>query len=147
MYDVHRRLQLMRRTKAYVQRKGFGQHCRVISQVTTEHLLRAMALHSNNPDVREVLRDENVDVALKRAIGGVLQATASIMGTEGHRSQIRLRGHAAGWHYGTAHLFVTKLRRDYRRLHSGLELAIGSPRHANGGSHACDRGFGSSVAG
>ena len=114
MYDVHRRLQLMRRTKAYVQRKGFGQHCRVISQVTTEHLLRAMALHSNNPDVREVLRDENVDVALKRAIGGVLQATASIMGTEGHRSQIRLRGHAAGWHYGTAHLFVTPNLADVR---------------------------------
>ena len=33
---------------------------------------------------------------------------------EGHRSQIRLRGHAAGWHYGSAHLFVTPNIADMR---------------------------------
>ena len=51
-----------------------------------------MALHGDNADLRELLRDPQVDVALKRALGRVLQATSSIM----HRSQIRLRGHAAG---------------------------------------------------
>jgi hypothetical protein len=43
MYDVHRRLHLMRATKAHVMRRGFGKHCRVISEVSTEQLLKAMA--------------------------------------------------------------------------------------------------------
>ena len=114
MYDVHRRLHLMRATKAHVMRRGFGKHCRVISEVSTEQLLKAMALHGDNADVRELLRDPNIDASLKRALGGVLQATSSIIGMEGHRSQIRLRGHAAGWHYGSAHLFVTPNLADIR---------------------------------
>ena len=114
MYDVHRRLHLMRATKAHVMRRGFGKHCRVISEVSTEQLLKAMALHGENADVRELLRDPNIDASLKRALGGVLQATSSIVGMEGHRSQIRLRGHAAGWHYGSAHLFVTPNLADVR---------------------------------
>ena len=95
-------------------RRGFGKHCRVISEVNTDQLLKAMALHGDNADLRELLRDPQVDVALKRALGGVLQATSSIIGMEGHRSQIRLRGHAAGWHYGSAHLFVTPNIADMR---------------------------------
>lgn len=114
MYDVQRRLQLMRSTKGHVMRRGFGKHCRVISEVNTDHLLKAMALHGDNADLRELLRDPAVDVALKRALGGVLQATSSIIGMEGHRSQIRLLGHAAGWHYGSAHLFVTPNIADVR---------------------------------
>lgn len=95
-------------------RRGFGKHCRVISEVNTDQLLKAMALHGDNADLRDLLRDPQVDVALKRALGGVLQATSSIIGMEGHRSQIRLRGHAAGWHYGSAHLFVTPNIADMR---------------------------------
>ena len=86
----------------------------MISEVSTEQLLKAMALHGENADVRELLRDPNIDASLKRALGGVLQATSSIVGMEGHRSQIRLRGHAAGWHYGSAHLFVTPNLADVR---------------------------------
>ena len=37
-----------------------------------------------------------------------------IIGMEGHRSQIRHRGHAAGWHYGNATLFVTPNLADSR---------------------------------
>ena len=95
-------------------RRGFGRHCRVISEVNTDQLLKAMALHGDNADLRELLQDPQVDVSLKRALGGVLQATSSIIGMEGHRSQIRLRGHAAGWHYGSAHLFVTPNIADMR---------------------------------
>ena len=95
-------------------RRGFGKHCRVISEVSTEQLLKAMALHGDNADVRELLRDPNIDASLKRALGGVLQATSSIIGMEGHRSQIRLRGHAARWHYGSAHLLVTPNLADIR---------------------------------
>ena len=95
-------------------RRGFGKHCRVISEVNTDQLLKAMTLHGDNADLRDLLRDPQVDVALKRALGGVLQATSSIIGMEGHRSQIRLRGHAAGWHYGSAHLFVTPNIADMR---------------------------------
>ena len=114
MYDVDRRLHLMRTTKGHVMRRGFDKHCKVISQVSTEKLLQAMALHGENADIRELLRDPKVDVSLKRALGGVLQATSSIVGMEGHRSQIRLRGHAAGWHYGSAHVFVTPNLADVR---------------------------------
>ena len=67
-------------------RRGFGKHCRVISEVNTDQLLKAMALHGDNADLRELLRDPQVDVALKRALGGVLQATSSIIGIEGHRN-------------------------------------------------------------
>ena len=129
MYDVHRRLHLMRATKAHVMRRGFGKHCRVISEVSTEQLLQAMALHGDNSDLRELLRDPQIDVSLKRALGGVLQATSSIIGMEGHRSQIRLRGHAAGWHYGSAHLFVTPNLADIRSpllLQLHLQSTVGT---------------------
>ena len=53
MYDVQRRLHLMRATKAHVMRRGFGRHCRVISEVHTDQLLKAMALHGDNADLRE----------------------------------------------------------------------------------------------
>ena len=114
MYDVSRRLHLMRATKAHVQRRGFGKHCKLIASVSVEHLLKAMALHGESADVRKLLQDDAVDLPLKRALGGVLQATASIIGMEGHRSQIRFRSHAAGWHYGTPHLFVTPNLADVR---------------------------------
>ena len=107
MYCVQRRLHLLRATKAHVMRRGFGRHCRVISEVHTDQLLKAMALRGDNADLRELMRDPAVDVSLKRALGGVLQATSNIIGMEGHRSQIRLLGHAAAWRYGSAHLFVT----------------------------------------
>ena len=94
MYDVQRRLTLMRTSKAYVKRSGFGRHCSVIASVTSEHLLKAMALHGEKADIRELLRSPDVDVPLKRALGSVLQASSNVLGTEGHRSQIRLRGHA-----------------------------------------------------
>ena len=124
MYDVNRRLQLMRATKGYVKRSGFGKHCRVISGVSSEQILRAMALKGENADIRELLRSSEVDPALKKALAGVLQATSMIVGSEGHRSQIRLRGHAAGWHYGTAHVFCTPNLADGRaslllQLHCG----------------------------
>ena len=124
MYDVNRRLQLMRATKGYVKRSGFGKHCRVISGVSSEQILRAMALKGENADIRELLQSSEVDPALKKALAGVLQATSMIVGSEGHRSQIRLRGHAAGWHYGTAHVFCTPNLADGRaslllQLHCG----------------------------
>ncbi|CAK9081626.1 unnamed protein product [Durusdinium trenchii] len=114
MYDVQRRLELMKSTKAYVQRRGFAKHLNLIANVSTEDLLKAMALHGEAADIRTLMQDANVDPALKRALGGVLQSTANIIGLEGHRSQIRLRGHAAGWHYGNAHLFVTPNLADVR---------------------------------
>eukprot|EP00434_Breviolum_minutum_P042861 symbB.v1.2.038169.t2/scaffold5856.1/size23381/1 len=108
----------------YVKRSGFGKHCRVISGVSSEQILRAMALKGENADIRELLRSSEVDPALKKALAGVLQATSMIVGSEGHRSQIRLRGHAAGWHYGTAHVFCTPNLADGRaslllQLHCG----------------------------
>ena len=72
-----------------------------------------LALHGESADVRKLLQDDAVDLPLKRALGGVLQATASIIGME-DRSQIRFRSHAAGWHYGTPHLFVTPNLADVR---------------------------------
>lgn len=63
-----------------------------------------MALHGEAADIRTLMRDAEVDPALKKALSSLLQSTANIVGLEGHRSQIRLRGHAAGWHYGNAHL-------------------------------------------
>ena len=114
MYDTNRRLSLMRTSKAYVKRSGFSRHCAMIASVSTEQLLKAMALHGEKADIRELLRSPDVDVSLKRALGGVLQASASVLGTEGHRSQIRLRGHAAGWHYGNAHVFMTPNLADSR---------------------------------
>ena len=113
MYDVNRRLSLMRTSKACVKRSGFGRHCSVIASVSAEQLLRAMAIHGEKADIRELLRSSEVDVSLKRALGSVLQASSSVLGTE-HRSQIRLRGHAAGWHYGNSHLFVTPNLADSR---------------------------------
>ena len=114
MYDISCRLGLMRSSKAYVKRGGFSRHCSVIASVQTEHLLKAMALHGERADIRELIRSPDVDVSLKKALASVLAASANILGTEGHRSQIRLRGHAAGWHYGTTHLFATPNLADSR---------------------------------
>ncbi|CAK9076369.1 unnamed protein product [Durusdinium trenchii] len=66
MYDVQRRLTLMRTSKAYVKRSGFGRHCSVIASVTSEHLLKAMALHGEKADIRELLRSPDVDVGGSR---------------------------------------------------------------------------------
>ena len=117
----------MRTSKAYVKRSGFGRHCSVIASVTSEHLLKAMALHGEKADIRELLRSPDVDVPLKRALGSVLQASSNVLGTEGHRSQIRLRGHAAGWHYGPSRIFVTPNLADSR---ASLLLQL----HLQGGS-------------
>lgn len=86
------------------------QHLNHIADVKAEQLLKAMALHGEAADIR--MKDGKVDVALKRA--RVLQSTANIVGIEGRRSQIRLRGHAAGWHYGSAQLFATPNLADVR---------------------------------
>ena len=53
------------------------------------------------------MRDPAVDVSLKRALGGVIQATSNIIGMEGHRSQIRLLGRAAAWHYEMFFILIT----------------------------------------
>lgn len=115
-YDVQRRLQLLKHSKAHVRRKGFSDHCRMIADVEPEMLLKAIALKGEKADIRDVMRDPDVDPKLKRALGDVLIATGNIIGMEGHRSQIRNRGHAAGWHYGNATLFVTPNLADARAV-------------------------------
>ena len=99
-----------------MQRRGFSEHCRIIASVEPEMLLKAIALKGEKADLREVMRDPAVDAKLKHALGDVLITTSDIIGMEGHRSQIRHRGHAAGWHYGdgNATLFVTPNLADSR---------------------------------
>eukprot|EP00434_Breviolum_minutum_P028084 symbB.v1.2.024842.t1/scaffold2378.1/size80641/1 len=46
--------------------------------------------------------------------GEAVEGAETLLGREGHRSQIRHRGHAAGWHYGNATLFVTPNLADTR---------------------------------
>ena len=112
--DVQRRLQLLQKSKAHVQRRGFSEHCRIIAGVEPEMLLKVIALQGEKADLREVMRDPAVDAKLKQALGDVMITTSDIIGMEGHRSQIRHRGHAAGWHYGNATLFVTPNLADTR---------------------------------
>ena len=97
-----------------MQRRGFSEHCRIIAGVEPEMLLKAIALKGEKADLREVMRDPAVDAKLKQALGDVMITTSDIIGMEGHRSQIRHRGHAAGWHYGNATLFVTPNLADTR---------------------------------
>ncbi len=113
-YDVQRRLQLLQKSKAHVRRRGFSEHCRIIASVEPDMLLKAIALKGEKADLREVMRDPAVDAKLKQALGDVMITTSDIIGMEGHRSQIRHRGHAAGWHYGNATLFVTPNLADTR---------------------------------
>ena len=77
-------------------------------------LLEAMALHGEKAHRREVMSDARLCGELKRALAAVLQSSSSILDTEGHRSQIRLRGHASSWHFGSAHLFITPNLADSR---------------------------------
>ena len=91
----------------------------MIADVEPEMLLKAIALKGEKADIRDVMRDPDVDPKLKRALGDVLIATGNIIGMEGHRSQIRNRGHAAGWHYGNATLFVTPNLADARAVLRG----------------------------
>ena len=109
---MQRRLQLLKYSKAHVQRRGFSEHCRMIADVEPEMLLKAIALKGEKADIRDVMRDPDADPKLKKALGDVLIATGNIIGMEGHRFQIRNRGHAAGWHYGNATLFVTCVQWD-----------------------------------
>ena len=97
-----------------MQRRGFSEHCRIIAGVEPEMLLKAIALKGEKADLREVMRDPAVDAKLKQALGDVMITTSDIIGMEGYRSQIRHRGHAAGWHYGNATLFVTPNLADTR---------------------------------
>ena len=97
-----------------MQRRGFSEHCRIIAGVEPEMLLKAIALKGEKADLREVMRDPAVDAKLKQALGDVMITASDIIGMEGHRSQIRHRGHAAGWHYGNATLFVTPNLTDTR---------------------------------
>ena len=96
MYDVNRRLALTRATKVY------------------HSPLEAMAVHDEKAHRREVMSDTRLRGKLKQALAAVLQSSSSILGTEGHRSQIRLRGHASSWNFGSAHLFITPNLADSR---------------------------------
>ena len=97
-----------------MQRRGFSEHCRIIAGIEPEMLLKAIALKGEKADLREVMRDPAVDAKLKQALGDVMITTNDIIGIAGHRSQIRHRGHAAGWRYGNATLFVTPNLADTR---------------------------------
>ncbi|CAE7234073.1 unnamed protein product [Symbiodinium microadriaticum] len=126
-YDVQRRLQLLRKSKAHVQRKGFSEHCNVIASVEPEALLKAIALKGEKADIRAIMQSPEVDSALKRALGDVLITTGDIVGMDGHRSQLRHRGHAAGWHFGSSTLFVTPNLADTR---ASLLLQLNSKAYA-----------------
>ena len=63
-YDVQRRLQLLKHSKAHVRRKGFSDHCRMIADVEPEMLLKAIALKGEKADIRDVMRDPDVDPKL-----------------------------------------------------------------------------------
>ena len=128
-YDVQRRLQLLRKSKAHVQRKGYSEHCNVIASVEPEALLKAIALKGEKADIRAIMQSPEVDPALKRALGDVLVTTGDIIGMEGHRSQLRHRGHAAGWHFGSSTLFVTPNLADTR---ASLLLQLNDKAYALG---------------
>ena len=51
------------------------------------------------------MQSPEVDSNLKKALGDVLLTTEDIIGMDGHRSQLRHRGHTAGWHFCSSTLF------------------------------------------
>ena len=73
---MQRRLQLLQKSKAHVQRRGFSEHCRIIASVEPEMLLKAIALKGEKADLREVMRDPAIDAKLRHALGDVLITTS-----------------------------------------------------------------------
>ena len=90
--------------------QGLCQARRLQQALLCHRLCADRALAQSHGAARRARRHQGAHplaISLKKALASALAASANILGTEGHRSQIRLRGHAAGWHYGTTHLFVT----------------------------------------
>ena len=82
-YDMQRRLNLMRASKAHVKRGGFQQDCQEIAKLTPDQLMQAIAKLGEGADFRSIIHDEAVPETVRKAVKALVPK-----GTE-HRSGIR----------------------------------------------------------
>ena len=113
-YDMWRRLQLISATKAHVQRPGFHKSCTLIAELSSQHLLEAIAMLGKKADVRSMIRNKDINPRVKEALQALVLCTARVLGTEGHRTALRHKSVAAGLHHCAASLFVTPNLADTR---------------------------------
>ena len=123
-YDMQRRLNLMRASKAHVKRGGFQQDCKEIAKLTPEQLLQAIAKLGEGADFRSIIHDEKVPEPVRKAVKALVLCTGAVIGTEGHRTKIRHQIHAYGTHFGQSQIFITPNLADNRlallvELHTG----------------------------
>ena len=123
-YDMQRRLNLLQASKAHVKRRGFQTACKSIAGLTPELLLKAIAMLGEGADFRTLIRNDGVPAEVRAAVQALILCTGDVIGTEGHRTQIRHNIHAYGTHFGQSHVFITPNIADNRlallvELHTG----------------------------
>jgi hypothetical protein len=109
-----------------VKRVGFQQDCKAIAELTPEELLQAIAKLGEGADFRSIIHDEKVPENVRKAVKSLVLCTGDVIGTEGHRTQIRHKIHAYGMHFGQSQIFITPNLAD-NRLALLVELHTGPP--------------------
>jgi len=124
MYDVWRRMELVRRANAYVRRKGFQADVALLRQTTADVLGKAFLELGPRAGVREALRAPGSPLVLKTALSNLLLFSGEVVGTDGARQQLRHEQMGGILRFGGLGAFVTANVADTRHpimvvLHAG----------------------------
>jgi len=126
--DCHRRLLLLRSTRAVFTRQGFEQDLKTVATATADDFVEAMSLTGPASGIPANLRHEGVPKAVKRALRALLLSTGNVPGTEGRKVQQRHQATAYNIHFGGARAFHTfnfadSYSRHVVELHEGPSAA------------------------
>ena len=106
-YDFQRRLSLIRETKAHVKRRGFGDACRSIASLHPDNLLEAIALLGAKADLQTLISNKLIHPSVREAARSLVLSTGNVLGSEGHRTQLRHTMRAYSVHFGHGNVFWT----------------------------------------
>jgi hypothetical protein len=124
VYDMVRRVELMRAVKLHVNRRGFGKAVQDLHALSADDILACIHAAGSGADLRTLMTSTQVPATVREAAKAMIVSTGRVLGSEGHRTEIRHRLNALSLHFGHAHVFVTPNLSDSRcplfvALHGG----------------------------
>ena len=78
-----------------------------MASLDPEHVLQAIAKLGQNAGLRDILRSTDVSKEIQEAARAIILSTGNVLGSEGHRTQLRYKLQASALHYGHSTLFIT----------------------------------------
>ena len=105
--DVIGRLNLLKGTRASVQRSGFDGDVKALASASLDDFMIATNIAKPNESIATAASRSDMPAKVKTALRTLLLSTSDVPGTDGRKTQLRFNGHSSNVFFGAPSFFTT----------------------------------------